>query len=160
MGTPAAYTWMPSTARLIVLDGFGILPRGILPTVQQPLTWPPKDPTDTLDYVLDISEAIAGNDGDVIATLDVSISPNNPGDLSLQSSSADGDLAIMWFSQGFAGTNYAVTVTIGTNSGRIIGRTVTLPVTLLAVPPAPSNAITDQSGAPITDQANQPITTS
>ena len=38
-----------------------------------------KGPSDTLDYVLDISEAIAGNEGDAIATLDVLISPSNPG---------------------------------------------------------------------------------
>jgi hypothetical protein len=113
------------------------------------LAWPVKDP----------SEAIAGNEGDSIATLDVGISPNNPGDLTLQSSSADGDLAIMWFAAGFAGTTYAVTVTIGTNSGRIIGRTVNLPVLSLATPPVPPDAITDQTGAPIMDQADQPITT-
>jgi hypothetical protein len=160
MPTPALYSWVPSTARVITIDGFGAVPRGTVAALQPPLSWPVKDPTDTLDYVLDISEAIAGNEGDAIATLDVAINPNNPGDLTLQSSSADGDLAIMWFSEGFAGTNYAVTVTIGTNSGRTIGRTVILPVLSLATPPVPSNAITDQTGAPITNQIDQPITTS
>jgi hypothetical protein len=66
----------------------------------------------------------------------------------------------MWFGAGFAGTNYAVTVTIGTNSGRTIGRTVILPVLSLATPPVPSDAITDQTGAAITTQTDQPITTS
>ncbi len=159
MGTAAAYSWIPSTARVIIIDGFGMVPRGTVPILQPPLAWPVKDPSDTLDYVVDISEAIAGNEGDSIATLDVGISPNNPGDLTLQSSSADGDLAIMWFAAGFAGTTYAVTVTIGTNSGRIIGRTVNLPVLSLATPPVPPDAITDQTGAPIMDQADQPITT-
>ncbi len=160
MATPATYSWVPSTARVIVIDGFGAVPRGTVAALQPPLSWPVKDPTDTLDYVLDISEAIAGNEGDAIATLDVAISPDNPGDLTLQSSSADGGLAIMWFSNGFAGTVYAVTVTLGTNSGRTIGRTVALPVLSLATPPVPPTAITDQTGAPITNQTDQPITTS
>jgi hypothetical protein len=160
MATPATYSWVPSTARVIVIDGFGIVPRGTVATLQPPLSWPVKDPSDTLDYVLDISEAIAGNEGDAIATLDVAISPSNSGDLILHSASADGGLAIMWFGAGFAGTNYAVTVTIGTNSGRTIGRTVILPVLSLATPPVPSDAITDQTGAAITTQTDQPITTS
>jgi hypothetical protein len=159
MGTPATYSWIASTARVIVLDGFGAVPRGTLQLLQPPLSWPIKDPTDTLDYVLDISEAIAGNEGDSIATLDVAISPSNPGDLTLQSCSADGDLAIMWFAAGFSGTTYAVTITVATNCGRVIGRTINLPVLALANPPVPPNAITDQTGAPITDQSDHPITT-
>lgn len=159
MGTPVTYSWIPSTARVVLLDGFGPIPRGTLQILQPPLSWPVKDPTDTLDYVIDISEAIAGNEGDSIATLDVAISPNNPGDLTLQSSSADGDIAIMWFTAGFSGTTYAVTVTIGTNSGRVIGRTVSLPVLSLATQPVPPDAITDQTGAPLTDQTDHPITT-
>jgi hypothetical protein len=159
MATPATYSWIPSTARVIVIDGFGTVPRGTVQLLQPPLSWPTKDPTDTLDYVLDISEVIAGNEGDAIATLDVVISPSNPGDLTLLSSSADGALAIMWFNAGFAGTTYAITVSMGTNSGRMIGRTVSLPVLSLATPPTPPDAIIDQTGAPITDQTDAPITT-
>jgi hypothetical protein len=160
MPTPATYSWIPSTARVVFVDGFGTIPRGTLQLPPLPLTWPAKDPTDTLDYVFDISEAIAGNEGDSIATLDVAIIPSNPGDLTLVSSTADGDQAILWLGGGMAGTVYAVTVTAGTNSGRVIGRTVTLPVITLATQPPPSNAITDQSGMPITDQNGLPITTS
>ena len=120
-----------------------------------------KDPGDTLDYILDLSDALAGNDGDAIATLDISINPDGTGDLSLQSSSADGDQAILWLTSGVAGTTYAVTVVVGTNSGRIFSRTVSLPVEALATPPvAGSSIITDQSGAPITDQTGAPLTTS
>ena len=160
MATPATYSWIPSTARVILIDGFGTIPRGTFQVPQPPPAWPAKDPSDTLDYVVDISEAIAGNEGDSIATLDITISPDNAGDLAVQSSSADGDQAILWLTAGFAGTIYAVTVTIGTNSGRVIGRTINLPVVYLATPVAGSNAITDQSGAPITDQDDDPITTS
>jgi hypothetical protein len=157
MGTQAAYSWIPSTARLLALDGYGLQPRGTLPCPPPILSWPAKDPTDTLDFILDISEAIAGNEGDSIATLDVVISPDNPGDLTLQSSSADGDLAIMWFTAGFAGIVYQVTVTVGTNSGRVIGRTINLPVMAFATPPVPPEALTDQTGNPITDQTDAPI---
>jgi hypothetical protein len=160
MGTPANITWLPSTARLIVLDGFGMIPRGTLQVAPHPLAWPVKDPSDLLDYVFDVSEALAGNEGDSIATLDVQISPSNPGDLTLNSSSAEGTQAILWLSQGFPGTTYAVTITIGTQSGRTIGRTVALPVLALATQTVPAAAITDQTGAPITDQNDNPLTTS
>ena len=160
MPTTATYSWIPSTARVVYVDGFGCVPRGTLQIAPPSLVWPAKDPSDTLDYVFYISFALAGNSGDAIATLDVAISPSNPGDLALNSSSADGDQAILWLSAGFAGTTYAVTVTVSTNSGRVIGRTVTLPVIQLTAPPIASNDITDQTGAPITDQNQQPITTS
>lgn len=157
MATQAVYSWVASTARVIVLDGFGTVPRGT-PQISQPLLqWPAKDPSDTLDYVLDISEAIAGNEGDAIMTLDIAISPNNVGDLMLQSASANGFQAIMWMTAGFGGINYAVTVTVGTNSGRMLNRTLILPVLSLATPPVPPQAIMDQTGAPITDQTDQPI---
>ncbi len=161
MPTPATHSWQPSTARIVVVEGFGPYPPGVLQTQPPALIWPVKDPGDTLDYILDLSDALAGNDGDAIATLDVSIAPNNTGDLTLQSSSADGDQAILWLTSGVAGTTYAVTAVIGTNSGRIFSRTVSLPVEALATPPSSgSNVITDQSGAPITDQAGAPLTTS
>jgi hypothetical protein len=157
MATQAVYSWVASTARVIVLDGFGAVPRGT-PQIPQPLLqWPAKDPSDTLDYVLDISEAIAGNEADAIMTLDIAIGPNDPGDLTLQSASANGFQAIMWMTAGFAGINYAVTVTVGTNSGRTLNRTLILPVLSLATPPVPQQAIVDQTGAPITDQTDQPI---
>jgi hypothetical protein len=142
---------------VLVLDGFCFYPRGTSFSPPPPLCWPPKDPGDTLDFTLDISGAISGNEGDAIASLDVAISPANPGDLSLISSSADGDLAIMLFSAGFAGTVYQVTVTVSTNSGRVIGRTINLPVVALANPPGQQDDLTDQYGNPITDQNNAPI---
>lgn len=160
MPTPATHTWIPSTARVVILDGFGAVPRGTINVPLPPLSWPAKDPGDTLDYVVDISEAVAGDAGDTITTLDVSISPNNAGDLALQSSSADGTEAILWLSAGIPGTTYTVNLSIGTNAGRLIARSITLPVVSLALQAPVGNAITDQLGAPLENQALQPITTS
>jgi hypothetical protein len=160
MPTRATYTWQPSTSRVVVVEGFGPYPRGVLQTQPPALIWPIKDPGDVLDYVFDLSDALAGNDGDAIATIDVSIYPNNTGDLTLQSSSADGDQAVLWLAGGVAGTTYAVTVVVGTNSGRIFSRTVSLPVEALATPVVANNVITDQTGAPLTDQTGASLTTS
>jgi hypothetical protein len=159
MGTPASFSWQPTTNRVVVVAGFGPYPRGTYQTAPPPLVWPVKDPGDVLDYVVDLSEALAGNDGDSVATLDVSIAPDNPGDLTLHSSSADGDLAILWLAGGISGTTYAVTVLVGTNSGRVFSRTVMLPVASLTAMPT-TNDITDQTGAPLTDQTGAPLTTS
>jgi hypothetical protein len=160
MSSTTSYSWIPSTARVVIVDGFGTIPRGVFQPVPPQLAWPTKDPNDALDYVFDISQALQGNEGDAIASLDVVISPANPGDLTLTSSSVDGMRAILWLSAGFAGTVYIVTITVGTNAGRSLSRTVMLPVQALATPPVPAAAITDQTGAPITDQTGQPITAS
>jgi len=142
------------------VEGFGPFPRGVLQTQPPALAWPVKDPADVLDYVFDLTDALAGNEGDSIATIDVSISPNNTGDLTLQSSRADGDQAILWLAAGIAGTTYAVTVVVGTNSGRVLSRTVSLPVESLSTSNVSTNDITDQTGAPLTDQTGAPLTTS
>ncbi len=160
MATQAGYRWLPSNSRVIVLDGFGAVPRGTIIVQPQPLIWPIKDPGDVLDYVLDLSQALAGNEGDSIATIDVQIAPQNPGDLALQSSSAVGDLAILWLAQGVPGTNYGVTVTVGTNNGRVLARTVILPVLALAASPQPLGALVDETGAALTDGNGAPLTTS
>ena len=157
MTTQAQYSWQPTLSRVVFLDARPCQTRGYLIPPAQP-SWPVKDPGDTLDFVVDISGALIGNEGDAIATLDIEIFPANPGDLTLVSSSADGVLAILWLAAGFAGTVYQVTLSIGTNSGRILSRTVTLAVQALATPPVSEAAITDQSGAPITDQYSNPIT--
>ena len=158
MGTPAQFVWQASTARVVVVGGFGPFPRGTWQTVPAPLAWPVKDPGDTLDYVLDLSRALAGDVGDGIATLDVAIAPNNTGDLTLAFARADGDQAILWLTGGLAGTVYAVTVVVGTHSGRTLSRTIGLPVLTLATPLPFGSDITDQAGAPLTDQSGAPLT--
>ena len=128
MATTASHVWRPSAARTIVLDAFVPVPRGTAALIPPPLSWPVKDPGDVLDYQFDIAPALIGNDGDIIATLDIVISPANPGDLTLNSSVADGARAVLWLSSGQAGTTYMVNLTIGTEAGRTIVRSVSLPV--------------------------------
>jgi hypothetical protein len=124
------------------------------------LNWPTKDPIDVLDYQFDITPAVVGNDGDVIATLDVSIEPNNPGDLSLQSAATDGTVAVLWLAGGQAGTVYTVTLVIATTNGRTIQRSILLPVVYLSVPPVPPNALVTNAGVVLTDQNGNPVLTS
>jgi hypothetical protein len=157
MPTPATFVWRPSTARVVVLDGFVPVPRGSTYSSLPPLAWAVKDPADILDYVLDLSPAFYGNDGDGIADIDVTISPGQPGDLSLNRASADGTSIVLWLSAGQAGTTYSVTVSVVANSGRTISRSVQLPVASLAVTPAASTALQTDSGEPLTDQNSNPV---
>ena len=159
MATPATHVWKPSTARTVVIDSFIPVPRGSTAVAPPPLNWPAKDPNDVLDYRLDIAPAIIGNDGDSIASIDISISPNEPGDLNINSVTADGTAAIFWLSAGQAGTVYTVTIVIGTTNGRILQRTVLLPVLLLSVPPVPPTAILTSTGVVLTDQNGNPVLT-
>lgn len=160
MPTPANHVWKPSVARLATLDSFVPVPRGSIAVAPLPLNWPTKDPGDVLDYVLDISPAIIGNDGDSITTLDVTVSPSNPGDLVVQSSTADGSRIVLWLAQGMAGTIYTITVNISTINGRYLERSVLLPVLMLSVPAVPADALLAASGIVLTDQNGNPVLSS
>src|SRR3974390_1744471 len=141
MPTTATHVWKPSTARTVVLDSFIPVPRGSTAVAPPPLNWPTKDPADVLDYQFDVSPALVGNDGDVIATVDVSIEPANPGDLTLNSLMTDGPVAILWLAGGKSGIVFSVNWAIGTANGRTINPTILLPVLYLSLPPVPPNAL-------------------
>ena len=175
MPTLAVHLWQPSNARVLSLTGsvpsasssivsmISALSAGATTSATAaagaPLAWPAKDPTDVLDYTLDVSDALAGDTGDSIATLDVAITPNAPGDLVLNSSNASGTTAVMWFSAGQVGATYVVSVSVGTVSGRTITRSVQLPViSLTDISSNTSGEITTQLGAVITDQNGNPLT--
>jgi hypothetical protein len=158
MPTVAPQIIRPSSARRVVLDGFVPTPLGSLATAPAALSWPAKDPGDVLDYEFDIAPALAGNDKDTIATLDVTIQPSATGDLTLASSAADGSVAVLWLAGGQAGTVYSVQVTIGTAAGRTIGRAIFLPVLALVSAAPPDSALTTADGAAVTDQSGNAIT--
>ncbi len=157
MPTAASHVWKPSVARTVTLDAFVPVPRGTTPSVPATPSWPLKDPADLLDYQFDITPALIGNDGDAISTLDITISPANPGDLSLTATAADGCRAVLWLGSGQPGTVYTVTLTIGTQAGRTIARSVALPVAALSMSPAPAEGITTDGSATLTDQNGNPI---
>ena len=160
MTTPVSYVWKPSSARVVVIDSFIPVPRGSVAVAPPPLNWPIKDPQDVLDYQVDIGPAVVGNQGDVIASLTISVTPNNAGDLTVNSAAADGTLAVLWLSGGQAGTVYTITLAIVTTSGRTIQRSILLPVLELSVPPMPANAIQTSAGVVLTDQNGNPVLTS
>ena len=157
MPTPATHVWKPSTARTVTLDSFVPVPRGAIASAPPPLNWPTKDPADILDYQFDISPAFVGNDGDSILTLDATVSPSNPGDLTINAMTADGSVAVFWLSQGQAGTIYTVTIVIGTTNGRTVQRSILLPVLSLSTPSVPATAIETDTGLVITDQNGNPV---
>jgi len=150
--------WQPSSARSVALDGLLPLPRGVMPADLPPLVWPIKDPGDILDYSLDLSAALAGDPTDQVATVAVTPQPNgNAGDLQVGRIVGSGTRAVIWFSAGVAGTTYAVQLTVGTLKGRVIGRTVLLPVQQLAGVAPPVNPLTTDAGSIVTDQNGNPI---
>ncbi|MBU6419060.1 MAG: hypothetical protein KGQ79_04955 [Proteobacteria bacterium] len=123
------------------------------------MAWPEKDPADTLDYIFDIAPALIANAGDSISTLDVTVNPANPGDLVLMSAVADGPRAVLWLSGGQAQTTYTVTITVGTAGGRMLARSISLPVVALAAVPVPQSALTTVTGQALTDPTGTPLTT-
>ena len=159
MPTVASHLWRPSSARYVQIEGFVPTPRGTVTPPPQALAWPVKDPGDTLDYVFDIAPALAANPGDVIATLDVTVSSDNAGDVTLVSASADGARAVLWLSGGQAGTTYTVTVNVTTAGGRALVRSIALPVLALSVALVPADALQTSSGNALTGPNGTPLTT-
>ena len=145
----ATHLWRPSSARTLTLDAFVPAPRGgaaIAPALQ---AWAMKDPVDVLDYVVDLSPATVGNEGDSITTIDVSITPNGVGDLALVSAAADDPRVVLWLGSGRAGVTYTVTLRAGFSSGRQVARDLLLPVVQLATP-TDGNVLTAQPGSAMT----------
>jgi len=159
MPTPATHVQKPSTARTVVLDAFIPVPRGSAAVAPPPLSWPIKDPSDVLDYRFNIAPALIGNEGDSISTLDISVSPDNPGDLTVDLVEADGATVVLWLSAGQAGTVYTVTILISTTNGRTLQRSVLLPVLPLSTPQVAADAIDISAGVVLTDQNGNPILT-
>ncbi len=157
MATTASHVWRPSASRVLVLDGFVPGPRGFPAGTPAALRWPAKDPADVLDHQLDIAPALYGNDGDAIATLDVLITPSELGDLALVSCAADGTRAVVWLQGGKVGTNYSVTLTVGTEAGRLISRSIVLPVIAYSAVGASSLAILLEDGSTLVDADGNPI---
>jgi hypothetical protein len=157
MVTLVSHIWKPSRSRTITIDSFVPVPRGTTATVPTMLSWPSKDPVDILDYQLNIEPALVGNDGDTIESVDVEVDPNQPGDLAVDNVAADGYRVVVWLSSGQAGVIYNVTVKTTLASGRILQRTVLLPVLALSSPSVPGNAIQTTSMDPITDENGNPI---
>lgn len=157
-GSAPSRIWQPSSARRIFLDGFLPLPRGTVPAAPTLFAWPAKDPGDTLDYELDISQALAGNDTDSVAAVSVAVAPDDT--LVVGPTAADGAAAVLWLSGGEAGTTYAVQITMTTVTGRVIARTVLLPVQSLApaiVPLPATSGLSALSGVSITDESGDSI---
>ncbi len=157
MATTASHVWRPSASRVLGVDGFIPGPRGLPARSPAPLRWPAKDPADVLDYQFDIAPALTGNDGDEISTLDVVISPSNPGDLSLLSAAADGSRAVLWLQGGQVGTTYNVTLTLGTRAGRTLSRSVLLPVVAFAAQGGSAWTLTTQDGSVLVDSDGNPL---
>lgn len=162
--TPVAQIWRPSAVRVLNLEAAVPTVRGT--PAQPPLVWPAKDPDDMLDYQLDLGAALfgggqpnacGGSGTDAIATLDVSIYPDEPGDLTLASSAADGTRCIVWLRDGQPGTTYIVTFRVSTHAGRVISRSVRLPVLALSNPRNIRSALLTDDGHTITDESGQPI---
>jgi hypothetical protein len=120
MSGQVTHVTKPSRARRLVLDGFIPRPRGLAAVAPPMLRWPVKDPQDVLDYEFDIGPAVVGNSGDEIANVTVTVSPANPGDLTVSSTTADGSIVVLWLSAGQTGTTYVITLLVTMMSGRTL----------------------------------------
>lgn len=157
MPTAATHLWKPSVSRIVVIDSFIPVARGSNAVAPAPLNWAAKDPRDILDYQVDIGPALAGDPGDAIATVDIAVIPGNPGDVTVDSTVADGTRVVLWVSGGQAGVVYTVTVQVSTVNGRTVQRSILLPVVSLSDPDVPVDSIEISTGVMLTDHNGNPV---
>lgn len=157
MALTAVHAWKPSSSRSVVIDTFVPVPRGGSVSTPPLLNWAPKDPRDVLDYQVDISPALVGDENDVIASVDAVSSPNGPDDLAITSVLADGPRVIVWVSGGMAGRVYNVRLEIAMTSGRRVQRGILLPVVEMANGGQNVAIIEVSSGIQLTDDNGNPV---
>ncbi|MCX7382484.1 MAG: hypothetical protein NT133_13945 [Alphaproteobacteria bacterium] len=110
-----------------------------------------------MDYQFDVSAALVGNASDAIASIVATVTPGGAGGLVVDSTAADGAVAIFWLSGGVAGTVYTLRISIVTVSGRSVSRSVLLPVVSLNVLAQPVSALTTEEGTVVSDENGDPI---
>ena len=151
------HVYRPSSARLVVLDGFVPVPRGAVVAPPVMPSWPVKDPGDVLDYAVDVAAAVAGDDGDAVVNVVVTVTPNAFGDLALNSAAIDGTLVVLWFAAGNTSTIYTVVLAITLASGRVVSRSIALPVYAVSGPSPTSAILMTDTGLDLTDSGGNPI---
>lgn len=88
-----------------------------------PLAWPEKDANEVLDYAIDFSERL-GDDSLSSATFSLTTAAG----LTIDSSSTDDCLAIVWLSSGTEGSKAKILCRVVTSDGRTMDETVSLVV--------------------------------
>jgi hypothetical protein len=84
--------------------------------------WPPKDPDETLDFVMDWSERLASGD-EITASV-----WTDPDGIVTASDSMTTTTTTLWLSGGTLGETYTFTNTVTTDQGRIMQQTVKIKV--------------------------------
>ena len=81
------------------------------------LTWPEKDPQETLDYYVDYSGRIPADDAITQSSWAV------PAGITAEQSNFSGRKTVIWLSGGTEGASYELTNTVETEDGRILEQT-------------------------------------
>ena len=118
---------LPAPARTIVY-GSSVAPY---------LQWPVAQPSDTLDYGLDMSSVVTP-ETDTIIQVVASVQPSGSGELTITQLYVIGNVVVIWLSGGVATRTYQIQLDITTVNARSYSLVAYLPVSSeLAVPPVP-----------------------
>jgi len=82
------------------------------------LWWPTAQPSDNLDYSIDLSDAIGGTD-DALATVSLAIKPSGDGEMQALDLSAQAAVISTQLQGGVAGRSYTISITATTVSGKV-----------------------------------------
>lgn len=87
------------------------------------LRWPDKDPADTLDYGLDLTDFLGlTTPADTIASVAWTV----PAGLTAGAQYHSAGIATTWLSGGTAGADYTITATVTTAGGRVLERSAAI----------------------------------
>ena len=107
------------------------------PPWQPKLVWPTSEPDDVLDYVLDMTAALA-DVGDTLTSVTAAVAPSGVGELTPSQLSFSEGVITLWLSNGVAGRLYVIEINAFTTDSREFSFYVELPISLdTAIVPSP-----------------------
>jgi hypothetical protein len=118
--------FVPSPARTLAYTGW--MATGDPAVVPPPMVWPAKEPTDVLDFTVDLSAWLADGGNDLLELVTVTPPSTTPGDIAVNVLNVGGATVTCWLIAGQGGATYPMEFSVATQQGRTANFDVVLAV--------------------------------
>jgi hypothetical protein len=118
--------FVPSPARTVVYTGW--MATGDPAVVPVPMVWPGKQPTDVLDFTVDMLPWLEDGGDDLLEVVTVTPPTITPGDVTINVLNVGGSTITCWLGNGQGGAVYPMEFSVSTQQGRTASFDVTLAV--------------------------------
>jgi hypothetical protein len=125
----------PSPARTLPYTGW--IATGDPAVAPVPMVWPPKQPTDVLDFTVDFLAWLEDGGDDVLEIVTVTPPTVTPGDVTINVLNVGGSTVTCWLGNGQGGAVYPMEFSVST----ALGRTASFEVTLAVLSDTPNGTL-------------------